>query len=304
MSSSDTGPRTLAPCPPPDANPRPPRGPLPPGACDCHVHVFDGARHPYSPARGYTPPDSTLATLAGLHRALGISRTVLTQARVHGTDNRAVLEGAATDLGRYRAVVAVDGTVTDAELRAMHEAGARGIRLNLVDPGGMPFDSHEEIVAIASRIAPLGWHVEFLVHVDAAPDFVGLARSLQTEIVVGHLGYMQTARGLDDPRYRAFLDLVEEGRCWVKLTGPYRITAEQHPPYADIRPFAASLAEIRPDRLLWGSDWPHVMCKRPMPNDGDLLDAFAAWIPDAATRRGILVENPPRLYGFDPAPGE
>ena len=291
-------PRTLAPCPPADPNPHPPRFAPPVGACDCHVHVFDEARHPYSEARGYTPPDATLSTLKRLHGVLGIERAVLTQASVHGTDNRAVLEGAATDPARLRAIVAVGPDVTEAELRAMNGAGARGIRVNLVDPGGMPFADTAEIVRTAERIAELGWHVEFLVHVDEAADFVALARSLPTDVVVGHLGYMPVGRGLDEPGYRAFLGLVEAGSCWVKLTGPYRISQDADLPYADVEPFARRLAALRPDRLLWGSDWPHVMCRKPMPNDGALLDLLGDWAPDPALRRRILVDNPARLYGF------
>jgi predicted TIM-barrel fold metal-dependent hydrolase len=195
-------------------------------------------------------------------------------------------------------VVAVDGGVSDAELRRMHEAGARGIRVNLVDKGGMPFDSLDELRDVAKRIAPLGWHVEFLVHVDEFDELPELARSLPTDVVVGHLGYMPTAHGLDHPGYRRFLALVAEGRCWVKLTGPYRISGDETPPYGDVAPFAAALVETRADRILWGSDWPHVMCKKPMPNDGDLLDALGAWVPDEATRNAILVANPARLYGY------
>jgi 2-pyrone-4,6-dicarboxylate lactonase len=288
----------MAPCPRADPHPRKPQIAIPPGACDCHVHVFDAARHPYAAKRGYTPPDATISTLLRLHETLGIGRAVLTQASVHGADNRAVLEGAASDPERFRAVVAVDGGVSDAELRRMHEAGARGIRVNLVDKGGMPFDSLDELRDVAKRVAPLGWHVEFLVHVDEFDELPDLARSLPTDIVVGHLGYMPTARGLEDPGYRRFLALVAEGRCWVKLTGPYRISGNETPPFADVAPFAAALVETRPDRILWGSDWPHVMCKKPMPNDGDLLDALGAWVPDEATRDAILVANPARLYGF------
>ena len=295
---SDAVPGGLAPCPPPEPYPRTPRISVPPLACDCHVHVFEGGRYPYSPARGYTPPDAPLPKLADLHRTLGIERCVLTQASVHGQDNRAVLESAAAHPARFRAVVTVDGRVGERELRRMHDAGARGIRVNLVDRGGMPFGSLDELREVAERIAPLGWHIEFLVHVDQAFEFPELARSLPTDIVVGHLGYMRTERGLDDPGYRAFLDLVAEGRCWVKLTGPYRITAEREPPYSDVSAFAARLVGLRPDRILWGSDWPHVMCKLPMPNDGDLLDALETWVPDEGARRAILVDNPAQLYGF------
>ncbi len=290
--------RVLAPCPPADPAPRRPGIAIPAGACDCHVHVFEGARHPYSEARGYTPPDATLATLRDLHRVLGIDRAVLTQASVHGTDNRAVLEGAASCPERLRAVVSVGPDADAATLRRMHADGARGLRVNLVDPGGNPFSDLRDLARVARDAASLSWHVEFLVHVDEAVDFAPLARSLPTEVVVGHLGYMPTARGLDDPGYRALLGLVEEGRCWVKLTGPYRITAEPDLPYRDVAPFARRLVALRPDRILWGSDWPHVMCRRPMPNDGALVDLLGEWVPDSETRRRILVDNPARLYGF------
>jgi 2-pyrone-4,6-dicarboxylate lactonase len=289
----------LAPCPPADPEPHAPRFSVPPLSCDCHIHVFEGDRYPYAARRGYTPPDAPLSSLLQLHRTLGMERAVLTQASVHGGDNRAVLEGAASDPQRFRAVVALDGSVQDSELRRMHDAGARGIRVNLVDKGGMTFASFDELRAVAERIAPLGWHVEFLVHVDQTPELLDLARALPTDIVVGHLGYTPTERGLDSPGYRQFLELVGEGRCWVKLTGPYRITATSLPPYADVAPFAAALVARRPDRMLWGSDWPHVMCKVPMPNDGDLLDILGDWVPDERTREAILVHNPARLYGFD-----
>ena len=289
----------LAPCPPADPKPRAPQFSVPPLSCDCHIHVFEEERYPYAARRGYTPPDAPLSSLLQLHRTLGIERAVLTQASVHGSDNRAILEGSSSDPQRFRAVVAIDSSIEDSELRRMHEGGARGIRVNLVDKGGMPFTSFDELREVARRIDPLGWHVEFLVHVDQTPEFLELARSLPTDIVVGHLGYMRTERGLDSPGYQQFLDLVAEGRCWVKLTGPYRITGTNLPPYSDVAPFARALIGRRPDRMLWGSDWPHVMCKVPMPNDGDLLDILGDWVPDERTREAILVHNPARLYGFD-----
>ena len=194
----------------------------------------------------------------------------------------------------------MNSDTTDAELRRLHEAGARGFRVNLVDPGGMPFGGLDEIRHMAARVAPLGWHAEFLVHVHDAPDFAALARSLPIDAVVGHLGYMSARCGLDHPGWDAFLGLVEEGRCWVKLTGPYRITQEPDLPYGDVAPYAWALADTRPDRLLWGSDWPHVMIRQPMPNDAAFLDLLGEWVPDEAARRRILVDNPARLYGFSP----
>lgn len=288
----------MAPCPPSDPNPRSPRFRVPKGACDCHAHVFDAARHPYAAVRGYTPPDAPLAAMRAVHATLGIDRAVLTHASVHGNDSSAVLDGAASDLAHYRAVVSVNADVTAKDLSRMHAKGARGIRVNLVDKGGMPFASLYDLARVAGLLADMAWHVEFLVHVDEAPDLWPLLQRLPVDAVIGHLGYMPAGLGIDHPGFRTLLDAVERGRTWVKLTGPYRLTAEAGLPYSDVSPFASALAMTRPDRLLWGSDWPHVMCKKPMPNDGDLLDLVADWVPDAATRNAILVDNPARLYGF------
>jgi predicted TIM-barrel fold metal-dependent hydrolase len=204
----------------------------------------------------------------------------------------------ATDPQRLRAIVAVDAEISDEGLRRLDGAGARGIRVNLVDKGGMPFASFGEFERFAGRIAELGWHVEFLVHVHEYPNLATRLRDLPVNSVVGHLGYMRSSEGLGNEGFRRFLDLVAEGRCWVKLTGAYRITTGEHAPYPDVAPIARALIETRPDRMLWGTDWPHPICRVPMPNDGDLLDLLLAWAPDETTRRRILVDNPARLYGF------
>lgn len=286
-------------CAAPDPDPRPPRFALPADACDTHAHVFGPAeRYPYQANRGYTPPDASDAAYDALHRALGITRGVLTQPSVYGVDNRRMLDAVARQPKRLRAVAAVDAAVTDADLARLDAAGVRGIRVNLVDKGGMPFESFADVARMARRIAPLGWHLELLVHAHDYPDFARTMRALPVDIVVGHLGYMPTACGLDHPGFRHFLGLVGEGRCWVKLTAPYRITGERAVPFADVAPFARRLIETRPDRMLWGSDWPHVACKLPMPNDGDMLSLLMDWAPDATVRQRILVDNPARLYGF------
>jgi predicted TIM-barrel fold metal-dependent hydrolase len=287
-------------CAAPDPRPRTPRLTLPANACDTHAHVFGpAAQYPYQATRGYTPPDASDAAYAALHRALGITRGVLTQPSVYGVDNRRMLDAVAAAPERLRAVAAVDGTVSDAALERLDRAGVRGIRVNLVDKGGMPFASFADVARMAGRIAPLGWHLELLVHAHAYPDFRRTMAALPVDVVVGHLGYMPTSDGLEHPGFRDFLALVAEGRCWVKLTAPYRITAAPRVPYADVAAFAHRLIATRPDRMLWGSDWPHVACKLTMPNDGDLLDLLADWAPDAAVRKAILVDNPARLYGFD-----
>ena len=286
-------------CAAPDAAPHAPRFAMPPDACDTHAHLFGPvARYPYQANRGYTPPDASDEAYGALHRALGVTRGVLTQPSVYGVDNRRMLDAVARQPHRLRAIASVDETVADAELAWLNDAGVRGIRVNLVDKGGMPFDSFADVARMAARIARFGWHLELLVHAHDYPDFAATMRTLPVDIVVGHLGYMRTSEGIDHPGFRAFLGLVAAGRCWVKLTAPYRITTQQTVPYDDVAPFARRLIETRPDRMLWGSDWPHVATKLPMPNDGDLLDLLADWAPDDAVRRRILVDNPARLYGF------
>ncbi len=272
---------------------------MPAGACDTHGHIFGPAAiYPWNPARGYTPPDALPAAYEALHTALGVSRGVLTQPSVYGTDNRCMLDYVSRKLDRMRAVVAVGPDVDDATLATMHAHGARGIRVNLADPGGNPFASFADLGTLAHRLKAMGWHIELLLHVHQMDDVIDELRRLPVDISVGHLGYMPAAMGVTHPKYKAFLDLVAEGRCWVKLTAPYRITALREMPYADVTPFARALVECRPDRVLWGTDWPHPICPVPMPNDGVLTDHLAEWVPDQAVRRRILVDNPAALFGF------
>lgn len=287
------------PCPPPDAAPRAPVVAVPQGACDCHVHVFGPAdRYPYQDERAYTPPDAPPEALFAMHAALGLSRAVIVQASVHGTDNAAVVDAVARAPERLRGVVSVREDVTDAALERWHASGIRGIRLNMVDRGGMPFRSLDDLAAFSGRLAGLGWHVEFLAHVEAMDDLSAVLPSLRVPAVFGHLGYTRAALGPAHPGYRRFLALARDHDIWVKLTGPYRISGSAALPYADVAPFAQALADAIPDRLLWGSDWPHVMLTRPMPNDGALLDLLGDWLPDPDLRRRVLVDNPARLYGF------
>ena len=288
-------------CPGPDPNTRPARFEVPAGACDSHFHVFGPARHyTFSPARGYTPPDATVQMLHQLHRTLGLERGVITQPSVYGTDNSATLDAVATAPRRLRAVVAVDKTISDAALRSMHEAGARGVRVNMVDKGGMPFADMREVKDFCQRLAPLGWHLEVLIHVDEFDDLAGTLGTLPVDVVVGHLGYMSTAKALDEPGFQRFLALLRDGNLWAKLTGTYRITRCERPPYDDVLPVARALIGAAPAKLLWGTDWPHPHHHGFMPNDGYLLDQLADWTEDdAALIKQILVDNPAGFYGFE-----
>src|SRR5215469_138207 len=271
-----------------DAAPRPPVVALPGGACDCHAHICGpAAAYPYVAERIYTPPDATLDGYRHLLTVLGVERAVLAALRASGAG--------------FRGVAVVEPSITAREVEALHQAGVRGVRLNLVDRrerrNAVPLDL---VRTLAARIARFGWHIEFLVNFDEAAGFAAAVAGLPVPIVLGHLGYPR-ASARDWTKAAGFaqlLDLLAGGRCWVKLTGPYRISAAPDLPYEDVDAAAARLAEAAPGRLVWGSDWPHVMMKKPMPNDGPLCDLLARWIPDAATRRRILVENPMALYGF------
>lgn len=288
-------------CPGPAPDPRAPAMAMPPLACDTHAHVFDATRYPYQATRGYTPPDNDVTRLLALHDALGIARGVVVQASVHGTDNRAVLDAASAHPERLRAIVAVGEGVTEAEIAAMHAKGARGIRVNLVDKGGMPFRSLDALTEVAEVIRPFGWHVELLVHVEEKPaELRALAEAMRLPVSVGHIGYTKVARGgIALPGYQEFLAMLRDGLFWVKLTGLYRISAEAAFPYADTAIFARAVIAAAPERVIWGSDWPHVAhFDKPMPNDGDMLDLLAEWESDAARRTMILSENPAQLYGF------
>lgn len=287
-------------CPPADANPKSPsRLTLPAGTCDTHAHLFGPASvYPWNPARGYTPPEATAEAYETLHRTLGVAHGVLTQPSVYGTDNACILDYVAKHLDRMRAVVAVGPGVSDGELTQMHERGARGIRINVADKGGNPFSSFHEIEQIAHRLKAMGWHIEFLLHVHQMDGMLDDIRKLPVDISVGHFGYMPASLGVSHPEFQKFLDLVREGRTWVKFTAPYRITARTTAPYDDVIPFAHALLEAQPERILWGTDWPHPICPVPMPNDGDLTDHLADWLPDARIRQRVLVDNPAKLYGF------
>ena len=286
-------------CAPFDPTPRKPRLELPPLACDCHAHICGPqSAYPYAPSRVYTPYDSLLPDYLAMLETVGVERCVLVQPSVYASDNTVMLKAMAGSPLPCRGVAVVEDSVTDAEIDRLHDAGVRGLRYNLVDvrdpTGNLALDA---VTAMARRVQPLGWHVEFLMHADGYPDVVSLFADFPTDIVLGHLGYMRPPLETDAPAFRNLLSLVREGRCWIKLTGPMRISAGEMP-YPDVTPIARALVEAQPGRMIWGSDWPHVKISKAIPNDGDVVDLLAEWIPDEATRRRVLVDNPTVLYGF------
>lgn len=289
-------------CAAPDPELRAPAVPLGPMSCDTHAHICGPeSEYAYADERIYTPPDALPADYLNLLNILGVERSVLVQPSVYGTDNTVMLaamkEINATGIP-CRGVAVADETVTEADLDAMHRAGVRGLRFNLVDiadPGqGAPL---ETIRAMSERIAPRGWHMELLIHADDYPDFDETFGDFPTDIVVGHTGYLRLGQEVSCDGFQAMLRLAQAGRCWVKLTAPYRITSGDSP-FTEAGDFARAVVEAAPERVVWGSDWPHVKISTPMPNDADLCDLFFEWVPDPALREQILVVNPAVLYDF------
>lgn len=286
-------------CAGPDPEPRVPQRAFPALTCDTHMHVFGALEvYPMIAERTYTPPEASLNRYEMLAGVLGQSRVVMVQPSVYGTDNRCTLDAVRDTHLDARAVVVVDADIDDRELSRLHDAGTRGIRINLLFAGGVEFATAE---ALADRLREFGWHIQVLIDVGAMSEVTDRLAKLDVSVVYDHMGHVSTDRGLGDPGFQSMLRQVADGRAWVKLSGSYRVTGESHPPYRDVSPIARALVEANPERCLWGTDWPHPGIAIPMPNDGSLVDEFDEWMPDDARRRQILVDNPASLYGFPSA---
>ncbi len=289
--------------PPPHPDPHPPRRfTPPPGACDAHCHVFGPAhRFPFAPDRTYTPPDAGVEDLRRLQQRVGITHAVLVQASCHGTDNTAMLDALERGRGHYAGVAMIDERTSDDELDRLDRAGVRGARFNFVRHlGGAPdLDRFRRLV---DRVVPLGWHVVLHLDANAVVAHRDLLDRLPTTYIIDHLARVDAARGIDQPPFRALLELLRNERCWVKISGAERITAEGLPPYDDVVPFAHAVMEAAPDRVLWGTDWPHPNVRH-MPDDGDLVDLLVDLVPDPDLRRRVLVDNPRRLYDLSAESG-
>ena len=281
--------------PGPDPDTRAPKFRLPPGACDCHAHIFGPqSEFPYAPNRRYTPPDASIEAYLSMLRTLGVERAVIVQPSVYLTDNAALLDALARGTFPLRGIAVVKPDIADAELERMNTLGVRGLRLNLRFENGAPADVAP---VLARRVAPLGWHLQFRID---PKDFATAERAIETlpvEVVVDHIGQVPIQEGIGGPSFQTLLRLVRGGRVWVKLSAPMRMSNQEYP-YADVTPYVQALVEAAPDRMLWATDWPHTTLTKRMPNDGDLADLLLDWIPDEATRKRVLVDNPARLYGF------
>ncbi len=296
MAEIPSGPPRPATIPGPDPTPRRPRVEFPEGSCDCHAHVFGPQRRfPYLPNASYIPPDASPQDYARMLRTIGCQRAVLVQPSVYGTDNRCMTVAMTSGLFDFRGVAVVGETISDAELEALHRAGVRGVRINLASKtAGLTM---EQAPRLAARIKPLGWHLQFFLHIGRSPSFERDIAQLPVPCVIDHFAHVPAADGVHTPGFEALLRLTRLPHVWFKLIGPYRVSA-QRPLYPDVAPLAQALVSTAPDRCVWGTDWPHPNTDY-MPNDGDLADALGEWLPDAAARHRVLVENPAHLYDFD-----
>jgi predicted TIM-barrel fold metal-dependent hydrolase len=272
---------------------------VPAQACDCHAHIFgDPARYPFVPGRRYTPAAANLEDYRAMLAKLGLERAVIVQPTIY-PDNQVTIDALQAADGKWRGIARLDAGVTQHELERLHAIGFRGVRFHPKRANGAGVDQLE---AVCARIAEFGWHAQF--HLDARdlPELAPRLEKLPVACVIDHMGHMAPAASasVDEPGFQVLLRWLREERAWVKLSAPNRF-GDPRLPYASVLPFAQALAAANPGRVLWASDWPHSSHTGYMPNDAELLDLLASWVPDAAIRHRILVDNPARLYDFQPA---
>jgi 2-pyrone-4,6-dicarboxylate lactonase len=274
-----------------------PRFVPPAGAVDAHCHVFGpGERFPYAPQRKYTPCDAPKEKLWALRDYLGFQRNVIVQATCHGSDNRALIDALRDAGDRARGVATVSAAVGDAELAEMDAAGVRGVRFNFVKRL-VDVTPRDELLSVARRIAPLGWHIVIYFEAPDLPDLYDFFASLPTTVVVDHMGRPDVGKPVDGPEFELFVRLMREHEnIWSKVSCPERLSKTGAPHYEDVVPFARRLVETFPDRVLWGTDWPHPNMKSHMPDDGHLVDFVPAIATTPELQRQLLVDNPLRLY--------
>ena len=271
---------------------------VPSDACDCHVHLYD-ARYPVAAGATLRPPDASAADYRQLQRRTGTQRVVFVTPSTYGTDNRALCDALATFGAQARGVAVIDEQASDAELRALHECGVRGIRLNL-SLGVV--NTASQIMPLARRIAPLGWHLQLLAPAAALTGLADTLGDLPVPVVFDHFGRLAPSMAGRHPSHALILRLLEAGRAWVKLSGGYIVSEEGAPLYADLATLARSFLQAAPERVLWGSDWPHASATaghQPMPDDAHQMVLLAGWTGTARALHRVLVDNPAELYGFE-----
>ncbi|MGE4437826.1 amidohydrolase family protein [Achromobacter sp.] len=268
----------------------------PPGACDCHIHAYD-RRYPTASGARLLPPDASMTQYRAVQARLGTQRAVLVTPSTYGADNRAMLDALAQMGGQARGVAVIDGNESDAQLEALHSAGVRGIRLNLsLGVTG----SVDQILPLAARVAPLGWHVQLLMPPDRLAELDGLLSALPAPVVFDHMARIGPQQAGAHPAHALVLRLLGQGRAWLKLSGGYIVSPRHCVEDPALDTLARSYLDANPERIVWGSDWPHASASagmQPMPDDARQFDRLAEWTGSARLRQ-VLVHNPAALYGF------
>jgi len=284
---------------------------VPPGACDCHTHVFgDPAKFQFWPGRVYTPEPASTSEMRTLHRALHMDRVVIVQPSVYGTDNACTIDAVRQLGARARGIAVIGDQTTDAQLEAMNRDGFRGIRLNLETAGQTdPAGARRRFQNAVERLRARRWHIQMFTRLPVIEGIHDQVTAAPIAVVFDHFGGARASLGVDQPGFSALVDLVRSGKAYVKISGAYRASSRS-PDFADAKPLAQALIAANPERILWGTDWPHPDSTPPPSqavtvvtpllqiDDGRLLNLLPVWAPDAAVRQTILVDNPARLYGF------
>jgi predicted TIM-barrel fold metal-dependent hydrolase len=281
---------------------------VPAGAVDSHTHIHDPEKFPFFAGRVYTPEPASPEEMAALHKALHIQRVVIVTPSVYGTDNRATVYGMKARGNDARGVAVIDDKTTDSELDALGQAGIRGIRINLATSGvSDPKIGRARFENAIARMKARGWHIQIYTDLPLIPAIKDLIATAPMPVVFDHFGGAQAALGLEQPGFADLLEVVKSGKAYVKISGAYR-ASNIAPDYPDAAPLARALIAANPDRIIWGSDWPHPNSSSGKPameltplyqiDDGRLLNLLPVWAPDAAIRKKILVDNPVKLYGF------
>lgn len=281
---------------------------MPEGACDCHTHVYIPERFPLSPNRTFTPLPALPEEMARLHRALKVQRVVIVTSSAYGTDNSATVYGVKAHGSNARGIVVIDDKTSDRELDSMAEDGVRGARLYLAGTGIEPLEARQQFQSLVKRATPRNWHVQIFANPSQIAALEDVIAESPVPVVVDHFGGARGELGVAQPGFAELIRLVESGKAYIKLSAAYRFS-NRSPNYEDMMPLARALIAANPDRALWATDWPHtngsIPGKKPTEifpffeiDDGHMLNLFAQWVPDAALRKRILVDNPERLYRF------
>ncbi|ALM84787.1 amidohydrolase family protein [Bordetella sp. N] len=268
----------------------------PAGACDCHIHIYELQRYPLASTATFGPPQASWDDYLQVRQALGLERAIIVQATGYGFDNRCALEALQLSQGTARMIATLRADTPLAELRALHDAGVRGVRFMMIPNSGGVMQ-WEDLEPMAERIAELGWVINLQLDGRELPAYEARLAALPCQVSIDHNGKYLTPVATSDASFRSLLNLLDRGHVWVKLSAPYETSRSGPPHYDDVSALASALAVANPDRCLWASNYPHPG-RTDRPDNADMLDLLAHWVPGEADRRKILSDNPARLYGF------